>query len=1703
MSITTRGGSEANGTSLHQQTHLQATDRSTGATWMLWSGPVFDKALLASVCCLDQTCMVVPRQKAFIASIKRTANLGPRFHWKEGRIHPIGLPRPNQRYGPLRMSQTSGCPPAQQPTPPRHCSNLHHTNQPHHSTVFLAGGGKNPAFDPRSLLIAGDVESNPGPTAICNGTNCGKPILNHHRPFTCCQPQCEMQVHSAEKCSRINRYKKIKDWYCSTHINLKPASPEATSRRSGKPARPSTSTNPSTPTTTCQGKPPSSPVHGGCNRPRCNTSFRAGSTPLICMAYGCQAKSHRKKLCSGISRYSKSWTWYCRQHNPKDAATRSQPKMTPILSQTTPMPSPSPTKSPVPKQPTDAEPPADPPAKKTCAHCKRTIRSDQAHLTCATCNGFYLQSHSGMNRDECALILQNDIEWKCLQCEKKENQNTGPIREARSAEVAETSKGKYKNQLRIMQWNSDGLRLKVHELANRLKSLDIDVCLVQESKLNKKDSTPKVAGYSAIFRSDRPTISGGGLITYAKPEIVYDKVGSAFQDATEVQCVRIKLARKKWLNITNTYIPPPHSKGQVINFRPDIIPTSDPCIICGDFNAHSAVWDPHVPSDNRGEEVIDWLVSNSLTSLNDGKPTHINRATSNDSSPDITIGSASVKDKCDWTVDDPLAGSDHSPIVISYRGSVKLQPVIPREARWRTNGVDWSKFRDALDLSISEFKSTRNLKQRMNRFTTALTDAANKFVGKTKPGKRTKCWLTPTVKSKIKRRNQLRKGLKAKKSPTGVITEVERGAAEERRQAWIQACQDVTTATIEAKEESWRDLLDDAVGTIDDTKMWRVIRSLNGSPDDNTPNEALIHKGRVITSNKKKANIFLQHYADVSRLKFSKKERATNRRLKKLLQGHTAHDKSCVPFNLTEMDIAIGKMRSKGAAGPDNIPPTFLKSLGPHAKKELLAIFNMSFRRSECAQSWRRAVIIPILKAGKPPSDLASFRPISLTSCIAKLFERMIGERLYQVAEKRGMLNYQQAGFRKGRSCEDQILRVTQSIEDSFQQLPMQRSVLALLDFSKAYDTVWRERLLLSMIDKSVPLPIVKWLASFLQNRLAKVRFNNELSDTRCIRQGLPQGSVLAPVLFIFYIDNLAELLPADTVNIMFADDVGIKGAGPSITIAQEKVQKAVDIVTTWSKAWKLNLNATKSECTAFTTSTKEKCSAVITINNKPIPYNPEPRVLGVYLDRQLSFRRHVNEISKSVNSKLRMLSALSNTTWGWRKQDLMKIYSANIKSKMDYAGAAWQPWLSKTNLKILERLQNKALRYVTGQVQNTADEALQLEAGVPSFKTNVIRNCIRSREKAERSEADHPRRLALDNAIPSRNDRQSWKKRSDDIMRRFSLTTVLDNRTPIELYTREPWATPRRPPTVNNTLAGTTGKDDSETNKQSAAEQCILSSNPDVVIYTDGSASGGTSDGGAGIVIATSDPQNPVTKHTIKVKGSSLTCSYEEEVQAMLSACSWIREHCNRRKSVLVMTDSKSLCDALLAKSSSTDHITNVINQCRAKITIQWVPAHCGIPGNEAADQAAKQAAELHGANRPTSYGSACAAIRRHIKDKPPRRQDHRDTYSAINREREYEIDNRRDQVDLARLRSGYHPLLKSYQHILDESIDATCPRCSDGEDTVAHWLKECPAASEAKMRTFGKTELDHSILTQDPRKAISLARRTLLGEPTIVGQL
>ena len=178
------------------------------------------------------------------------------------------------------------------------------------------------------------------------------------------------------------------------------------------------------------------------------------------------------------------------------------------------------------------------------------------------------------------------------------------------------------------------------------------------------------------------------------------------------------------------------------------------------------------------------------------------------------------------------------------------------------------------------------------------------------------------------------------------------------------------------------------------------------------------------------------------------------REFKERIESPSADNGSCSNFTMGKLTSAIQKRKCKGTADPYDILPTFVKALGPIALQELLEIFNVSFLYVDCPRIWQVATIILILKTGKAASEVASYQPISLTSRIVKLLESILADLLYYIAKSNHRWNFFQTYFGIGDRCEDQILRIFQAIEDGFQKKPMKRSILAFLDFSKAYDTV-------------------------------------------------------------------------------------------------------------------------------------------------------------------------------------------------------------------------------------------------------------------------------------------------------------------------------------------------------------------------------------------------------------------------------------------------------------------------------------------------------------------------------------------------------------------------------------------------------------------------------------------------------------------------
>ena len=325
----------------------------------------------------------------------------------------------------------------------------------------------------------------------------------------------------------------------------------------------------------------------------------------------------------------------------------------------------------------------------------------------------------------------------------------------------------------------------MNELEERMNKLDVDICMIQESKLRKQDRTPIIKGYSAI-RADRVGTKGGGLITYVRMNISYEKINHYQKDGTETLTIRIKQSNRKWIQLTNFYCPPnntlPGNPDKLL--RLDLLPTSKNAIIAGDFNAHSPIWDNVQKEDERGEILETWVSNNDLHILNDGSPTRINKGTVGLSTLDISIVGSNWSGTTDWVVEDDIGASDHQPILISVRDQIEHQVIRNRPPKWKRN-ADWVKFGNMVEEKVTNLPEEGNLTKRVHRFQQILTDVANVVVGKTKPNSKIKSWMNPTIRSAIKKRNTLRK------------------EAATRRQEWLDCCAEVAKMKKSAKEDAW------------------------------------------------------------------------------------------------------------------------------------------------------------------------------------------------------------------------------------------------------------------------------------------------------------------------------------------------------------------------------------------------------------------------------------------------------------------------------------------------------------------------------------------------------------------------------------------------------------------------------------------------------------------------------------------------------------------------------------------------------------------------------------------------------------------------------------------------------------------------------------------------------------------------------------
>eukprot|EP01064_Diplonema_japonicum_P018345 TRINITY_DN2703_c0_g1_i6.p1 TRINITY_DN2703_c0_g1~~TRINITY_DN2703_c0_g1_i6.p1 ORF type:complete len:1384 (+),score=280.05 TRINITY_DN2703_c0_g1_i6:2835-6986(+) len=1112
--------------------------------------------------------------------------------------------------------------------------------------------------------------------------------------------------------------------------------------------------------------------------------------------------------------------------------------------------------------------------------------------------------------------------------------------------------------LKVVSWNCNGLVAKWTVVSRHADFLSLDIIMIQETHLREGHDTPHLPGYRS-YRRDRLTpvtdgtaTRGGGIVTYVRDDLASEEVPHvlpAGDCVTERLDVRISCEKREPITLSNVYLTPVSASRGTRDpeyLRPGSLPMGKNTVIAGDFNAHHSSWDATVTTPNeRGNVVRDWLDTHGYTVYNDrNEPTR-------DSSRhvlDLVVGRcAKLEPKTLGTW-----GSDHSPV--SFH--LPLEDVYRSERpfpTWNFKKARWDDYTAAVARLLAGVDTAAPIDSVTKGFTQALLTAANDHIPLCGMRRGPTPWWTAELEDAFEERNTLRELLLQE---ADVVVEEYRAKVKE-----------VNRLLDETKREAWGRMAADLSRSKDLGAAFRAVKKLDGR---HRKTHLPVLEGRFV-SDKAKADRLGAHFAKLygRRGDGNSKDAAPS-----------ASRLGCQAFTVDDLTRGLRRMKTRSAAGEDGIFSEMLLHLNSDSLGVLLLLLNRSWLMGVVPGAWKKGVIVPVPKPGKDATLLASYRPICLTSCLCKLLERMIEERLTFLLDADGTgvegLHDSQAGFRRGRSTEEQVATLTECMSRNKDDRRL--SAALLFDFSSAFDLVPHGALLDKMRGKGLPEPFVEWTRSFLCGRTAAVTIGRSRGSTTKVRRGVPQGSVLGPILYTIYVDELARRLEglAD-VSVLYADDVAVvisSGQG-DVAGLERKAQAVVDAVEDWCRERDMLLSTSKTQAVCvppqkrlgvyFTSSrvplqpgafqnplfglgvnadgtisgdqelaglqvveaggVRIRCVRdmhaavrrpdVDYVAARPLPLSEHARYLGVTVDSGLTFGEHAQDILRRASKRLRVLKLLSGTSWGSKRDTLRSLYVTYILPLLRYCMGVYYSRLDDVGRKDLAGLHQEAAVLITGCWSGSGGYKLLAEAGLLPLERMAEGAAATMTAKAFcwQSSPVHRETVKLKQA---NRLGCGWLRSGYQALRRCGL----EPKVHFEYLSATPLAAPWQTGMVDfrTDLPGGVTRSSPDADRRKAAEAALAALPPGIHAYTDGSVVqvGQKAKGGSGVYLQLPPPLTPVSVcHGV----NDFCSSFRAEGMAVKTALDMVatlrKTHPSLAKSPLsICTDSLSLVEQLRA---------------------------------------------------------------------------------------------------------------------------------------------------------------------------------------------
>ena len=404
----------------------------------------------------------------------------------------------------------------------------------------------------------------------------------------------------------------------------------------------------------------------------------------------------------------------------------------------------------------------------------------------------------------------------------------------------------------------------------------------------------------------------------------------------------------------------------------------------------------------------------------------------------------------------------------------------------------------------------------------------------------------------------------------------------------------------------------------------------------------------------------------------------------------------------------IKAMKDNKSPGVDGIPPKLLMETVDQISIPLARVFNLSLKEGVVPFEWKEANIIPLFKKGSRNKS-ENYRPVSLTSVICKLLERLIKDHMVDFLVKHKLLNSSQHGFLKARSCLTNMLCF---LEEITKWIDMGSPVdIIYLDFQKAFDKVPHQRLLLKLKAHGIGDSITDWIEQWLTDRRQRVVVDGEVSNWKSVLSGVPQGSVLGPILFLIYINDLDESITSNVLK--FADDTKLFRK-VNTDGDKQHLQNDLDRLVKWSEKWQMLFNFGKCKCLHTghgNLNVNYKMGATV------LGTTVKEKDLGVTISADMKVSEQCGIAASKGNKILGLIRR--NITYKGKKL-IIPLYKAIVRPHLEYCIQAWRPYRKK-DIDTLERIQRRATKIIPELRDLSYEERLK-ECGLTTLETRRLR---------------------------------------------------------------------------------------------------------------------------------------------------------------------------------------------------------------------------------------------------------------------------------------------------------------------------------------------------------------------------------------------